>query len=103
MKGIDFYKQPKTKAEEIEYLKNLIWFIHITSEQEVEGYKEMKVDNEYHWLLLYTVIINDIEKVFKVKLSSGWYHNLREYIYLPEAWNSLPFKLKIDRDWGLHI
>jgi len=103
MKNYDFYKQPKTKEEEIEYLKNLIWSIHRNMEKDIKGYKEMRLDNEYRWLLVFTVMINKSEIKYGVKLSSGWYHNLREYIYMPEAWNSLPFALKIDRDWGLHI
>jgi hypothetical protein len=95
----DFKKQPKSEKEEIEWLRNAIWMFHCQFEKRKE-YRETKLKNEYEWLPLFTNAINDFEKKCKVVISSGWYLIMREYAFFPEAWNSLPFKLKIDKNWG---
>lgn len=101
-KEFDFKKQPKNKKEEIEWLRNAIWQMHLVMNKR-KDYRELRLKNEYKWLLLFTGMLNDFEKEMGVVITSGWYHNMREYHYLPEAWNSLPFKLKINREWGTKI
>jgi hypothetical protein len=104
--NFDFKKQPTDSKAEVKWLRNAIWFVHTqleASPEHGEHYKNTHLENEYDWLPLFTAIINEFEKSCGVIISSGWYLVMREYWYFPEAWNSLPFKLKINRDWGQFV
>ena len=98
----DFSKQPKSKEEEIAWLKNVIWMFHLRLNKR-KDYRELKLENEYHWIPLFCGLICMFEEKMGIKLTSYWYITMKEYEYFPEAWNSLPFKLKINKDWGLHL
>jgi len=102
MEKFDFRIQPQTKEEEITWLRNALWLIHKEMLQN-EKYKNTKLKNEHQWLPLFVGCLNRFEKKMGVTLSSGWFVAMKEYEYFPEAWNSMPFKLKIDKLWGTKL